>query len=163
MAKGEFALLRESLEPALQLSGQPVQRGTMAHEHAVCMMLVDAATMAGDAAGLRQYAPRLEQLALRDDHRLYLAIAHRGWGVAHRLAGEYPEAEARLKQALELFQGMQAGWQLGRTLGELAELDLARSDSGAALGHYNQALEAFEALAAAPDAERTRQALAAIR
>jgi tetratricopeptide (TPR) repeat protein len=134
----------------------------MAHEHAVCMMLVEAATMAGEAAGLRQYAPRLEQLALRDDHRLCLAVAHRGWGVAHRLAGEYPEAEVRLKQALELFQGMQAGWQLGRTLCELAELNLARTDSEAARQHFSRALAAFEALGASPDAERTKQALAAI-
>ena len=64
---------------------------------------------------------------------------------------------------MELFQGMQAGWQVGRTLGELAQLDLARSDSEAAREHFTRALAAFEALGAAPDAERTRQALAAIR
>ncbi|HJX40609.1 MAG TPA: tetratricopeptide repeat protein [Anaerolineales bacterium] len=162
MAQGEFALLRDSLQPALDLSGQPVQRGTMAHEHAVCMMLVEAATMGAEEAGLRQYAPRLEQLAMHDDHRLYLAIAHRGWGAAHRLAGEYAEAEVRLNQALELFQGMQARWQVGRTLCELAALDRARSDNEAALEHLGQALEAFEALGAAPDVERTRQALASM-
>ena len=162
MAQGEFVLLRESLESALHLSGQPVQRGTMAHEHAVCMMLVDAATMAADEAVLGRYAPKLEELAQRDGHLPYLAVAHRALGVAHRLAGEHAEAQSRLKQALELFQGMQAGWQVGRTLGELAQLDLARSDRAAALEHFGQALEAFEALGAAPDAERTRQALADI-
>jgi len=134
----------------------------MAHEHAVCMMLVDAATMAADEAILGRYAPKLEELAQRDGHLPYLAVAHRALGVAHRLAGEHEQAEARLLRALELFERMGAGWQAGRTLAELAELDLARSDSGAALGHYNQALEAFEALGAAPDAERTRQALADI-
>jgi len=162
LAQGEFALLRESLEPALQLSGQPIQRGTMAHEHTVCMMLAEAATMAEDEAVLGRYAPKLEELAQRDGHLPYLAVAHRALGVAHRLAGEHAEAEARLKQALELFQGMQAGWQVGRTLCELAELDLARSDRVAALEHFGRALEAFEALGGAPDAERTRQALAAI-
>ena len=134
----------------------------MAHDHAVCMMLVDAATMAADEAVLGRYAPRLEELAQRDGHLPYLAVAHRALGVAHRLAGEHAQAEARLKQGLELFQGMQAGWQVGRTLCELAELDLARSDREAAREHFTRALAAFEGLGAAPDAERTRQALAAI-
>jgi tetratricopeptide (TPR) repeat protein len=134
----------------------------MAHEHAVCMMLVEAATMAADEAVLGRYAPKLEELAQRDGHLPYLAVAHRALGVAHRLAGEHAEAGSRLTQALGLFQGMQAGWQVGRTLCELAELDLARSDPAAALEHFGRALEAFETLGAAPDAERTRQALAAI-
>src|SRR4030067_914949 len=124
--------------------------GTMAHEHAVCMMLVEAATMARDEAVLGRYAPKLEELAQRDGHLPYLAVAHRALGVAHRLAGEHAEAEARLKQALELFQGMQAGWQVGRTLCELAELDLARSDSQAAREHFTRALAAFEGLGAPP-------------
>jgi len=134
----------------------------MAHEHALYMLLVEAAAMAGDEAGLRRHAPRLEQLAGRDDHRLYLAIAHRGWGVAHRLAGEHDQAQARLQQAMELFQALGAGWQVGRTLFELAELERARSDSRAARQHLTQALEVFETLGAAPEVERTEQALAAI-
>ena len=134
----------------------------MAHEHTVCMMLVDGAARARDEKVLRRYAPRLEELALRDDHRLCLAIAHRGWGVAHRLAGEHAEAEERLGKARELFQALEARWQVGRTLYEMAELDLARSDSAAALDHFGRALAAFEALGAAPDAEHTKRALADI-
>lgn len=134
----------------------------MAHEHAVYMTLVEAAGLTADEAALRQYAPRLEELARRDGHQPYLAIAHRGWGVAHRLAGEHAEAEARLNEALEVFQGLQAAWQVGRTLRELAELDLARSDGAAARQHLGQALSAFEAMGAIPDAERTRRALAEV-
>jgi len=134
----------------------------MAHEHAVCMMLVDGAAGARDEKVLRRYAPRLEKLARRDDHRLCLAIAHRGWGVAHLLAGENAEAEERLSKARELFQALEARWQVGRTLYEMAELDLARSDSAAAFGHFGLALAAFEALGAAPDAERMKRALADI-
>jgi len=43
-------------------------------------------------------------------------------GVAHRLAGETTEAEARLKQVLALFSSLSTRWQLGRTLFELGEL-----------------------------------------
>ena len=66
----------------------------------------------------------LEKLASRDNHRLYLAIAHRALGVGHRLAGEHAAAETRLKQALELFTKLGARWQIGRTLFELGELNL---------------------------------------
>jgi tetratricopeptide (TPR) repeat protein len=134
----------------------------MAHEHAVYMLLVEAAATASDAAALRHYAPRLEELAERDGHRLYLAIALRGWGVAHRLAGEYQEAEARLKDALELFRELEAGWQVARTQRELGLLALARSDNPAALEHFNWALEAFQGMGAAVDAEVTQRAMAAI-
>jgi len=161
-AKGEFALVSQNMEAALQRSGQPVKRGTMAHRHDVYMLLADTAAQRQDAAALLQYAPQLEELAVRDGHRLYLAIAHRSWGVAHRLAGEYPEAEARLRQALELFDQLETGWQIGRTRFELAELDVARLDQDGAREHFRRALAAFEAIGAVPAVERTRAALQAL-
>lgn len=147
------------MEQSLETPGQPIKNGSMPHEHSVYMMLVDSAAQARDEVVIRRYAPQLEQLALRDTHRPYLAIAHRAWGVAHRLAGEHVEAETRLRQALELFEGLQARWQIGRTLIESAELDLARSDPEKARDHYSQALAEFEAMQARPDAERARLAL----
>ncbi len=51
---------------------------------------------------------------------------------------------------------------VGRTLCELAEIDLAGSNGGAALEHHGRALQAFNALRTAPDIERTVRALAAI-
>ena len=56
----------------------------------------------------------------------YTAIAHRAWGVAHTLAGEYPQAETRLQQALEIFTAYPAPWQMGRTLFEMGELARAQ-------------------------------------
>lgn len=147
------------METALETAGQPVSWGTMAHEHDTFAMLADTAMQQRDVAALRQYAPRLEELATRDDHKLYLAIAHRAWGVAHRLAGENEAAEARLKQALELFEGLETRWQIGCTLAELGEVALARSDSEAARDYFSRALATFEALQAVPDWERTREVL----
>ncbi len=150
------------MEAALQRPGQPVKRGTMAHRHDVYMLLADSAAQLRNLAALRQYTPQLEELAVRDGHKLYLAIAHRSWGVAQRLAGAHAEAEARLNQALELFDELETGWQIGRTRFELAELDLARMDQAGARKHFSRALAAFEALKAAPDVERTRAALQAL-
>ena len=162
-AEGEFALVKEKLEPALQLSGQPVKRGTMAHEHIVYMMLVDSAVRAGDEKAIRQFAPQLEELALRDDHKPYLAVAHRAWGVAHRLAEEYQDAETRLEKALEIFEELGTRWQIGRTLFELGELALAESDGEAALSFFSRAQDLFEELGAGPDVSQTASVLEAIK
>lgn len=158
-AEGEFALVKEELESALSLSGQPVKRGTMAHEHIVYMMLTESAAQLQDADGLRRYASQLESLAELDDHRPYLAVAHRAWGIAHRLESEYAEADTRLRQALELFTELGTPWQMGRTFFEMAEMDLARSDGASARENLSQALMNFEAIQALPDIKRARKAL----
>lgn len=161
-AEGEFALVKEKLEPALELPGQPVKRGTMAHQHIVYMMLAEAAAHLGDVTALRGYASKLEKLAVQDDHQPYLAIAHRAWGIACRLGGDYDDAEARFRKALELFEKLESRWQIGRTLYEMAKLDLARSDQAQAHEHFSRALEEFELMEAMPDVERTRTDLEAL-
>ena len=132
----------------------------MAHDHEIFMTLADTAVEMRDLDALRNYAPVLEELAKRDKHRLYLAIAHRALGVAHRLAGERAEAETRLNQALELFTKLGARWQIGRTLFELGELNLEGSKKAAkAREYFAQALGSFEEIQAVPNAERARLAL----
>lgn len=157
MAEGEFALVRQHLEIALSKSAAWVG------EHDLYAMLADAAAQQRDEAALRQYAPLAEDAAARYDHKLYQAIAHRAWGVAHQLAGRsaYAEAETRLQQALALFRGLNARWQIGRTLFELGELAAARDEAAAAREHLSLALAAFEEMKAAPDAARTRARLEA--
>ena len=130
----------------------------MAHDHEIYMILADTAVELRDEDALRKYAHKLETLASRDNHRLYLAIAHRALGVGHRLAAERARADTRLRQALELFTKLGARWQIGRTLFELGELNLTHSPPKAR-EYYSQALGAFEEIHAAPNAERTRMAL----
>ena len=142
-------------------AGQPVNFGTMAHDHEIYMTLADTAVEMRDADALGNYARPLEKLADRDNHRLYLAIAQRALGVAHWLAGEHIEAENRLKQALGLFTKVGARWQIGRTLFELGELNLNRSNTKAR-EYYSQALGSFEEIRAMPNAERTRAVLESI-
>lgn len=158
-AEGEFARGRQHLEQAIGKSGQPTKWGSIAHEHDLYAMLADAAAQERDEAALRQYTPLAEEFAVRDGHLLYQAITHRAWGVAKRLTGEYTESEARLNQALELFDGLGTRWQIGRTLFELGELALAQMDTVRARDCYARALTAFEGMKAVPDAERTRVAL----
>ena len=131
----------------------------MAHEHIVFMMLVDAAARTRDEAAIRKFTPRLEELALRDDHKPYLAVAHRAWGVALRLSGEYEEAETRLEKALAIFEENESSWQIGRTLYELGELALAQTDGRAAHSYFMLAQTRFEELGAKPDIARTAEFL----
>ena len=159
MAEGEFALVSKRLESALALSGQPVKRGTMAHEHIVYMMLVDSAATAGDLPGLERFVPELKALAERDQHAPYRAVALRAEGVAHRLRGDVASAEAALLAALDIFETTGMDWQAGRTLTELGLLETSRSEQEAADVYYNRALDVFERIHARPAFDRARDAM----
>ena len=154
MAEGEFALVRQHLEAALPQTAEWVG------DHDLYAMLVDAAALEGDLPALQRYAPLAEESAVRYDHRLYRAIAHRAFGVAHRLAGEHGQAQARLQQALELCTELGTSWQAGRTSFELGLLAQAQADRAAALRHFTNALAEFEKQGAIPDIARTRAAIA---
>jgi tetratricopeptide (TPR) repeat protein len=160
-AQGEFALVKQNLEHALGTAGQPVNFGTMAHDHELYMILTDTAAELRDADALRSYVPHLERVAGRDGHRLYLAIAYRALGIGHRLAGQRDAAETRLGEALALFSGLGAHWQMGRTQFELGELHRTHAPARAR-EYYLQALDSFEKLQAAPDMERARVALSSL-
>lgn len=128
-------------------------------DHDIYATLVDMAVLQHDEAGIRHYAPQAEELAVRYGHTLYQAVAHRAWGVAHRLAGEYLEAEVRLKQALNLFSNLNTRWQIGRTLFELGELAAVQMSLHKARDYLTRAQGAFEDMRAAPDMARTQAAL----
>ncbi len=156
LAEGEFALVREHLEVALT---KPSIGWAPFGDHEFYALLADAAAQQRDAAALRRYTPLAEETAQRYGHTLYQAIAQRTWGVAHRLAGDYAEAETRLLGALDLFRSLETRWQIGRTLFELGELALDKSDAAMARSYYDDALQAFIVMKAVPDEVRTRAVL----
>ena len=162
MAEGEFALVQQHLEKAFRTPAQLTAWGSAGLEHDLYALAAEAGAQQRDAAALRQYAPLAEEAATRLGHKLYQAIAHRAWGVAHRLAGDYAGAERRLNQALELFQGLETRWQTGRTLFEMGELATARLDTAGARDYFSRALAAFEEVEARPDAARTQALLEAL-
>jgi len=125
-------------------------------------LLADLAVLERDEVALHHYAPLTEETAARDGHLLFQASSRRAWGVLHRLEGNYEEAEARLNQALEMFQKLETRWQMGRTLFELAELALAQTNTAEARDYFSRALATFEEMRAVPDAARVRAALEAL-
>jgi tetratricopeptide (TPR) repeat protein len=157
MAEGEFVLMQQHLEAALKLSS--AAGATPSGDHDVYAMLADGAAQQRDLAGLQKYPALAEETARRIDHKLHLAIAQRAWGVAHTLAGEYLQADARFKQALDIFNDYPAPWQIGRTLFELGELARLQKKTEQARDYYTRALSTFEELRAAPYATRARAAI----
>jgi tetratricopeptide (TPR) repeat protein len=157
MAEGEFALVRQILEAALDLPAEWIG------DHDMYVMLADVAASQHDLAGIQKYAPQAEVLAERYQHKLYHAITQRAWGVANRLTGDYALSEAKLTKALELFGKLNTRWQAGRTLFELGELAHARNKSAEAQRWFTEALSAFEAMNAQIDATRTRAELEGLK
>jgi tetratricopeptide (TPR) repeat protein len=151
--EGEFALIKHHLECALHAPT------SWMGDQDVYATLIDVAAMHADEATIRQYAPLAEEIAERHGHMLYQAIAQRAWGVAQRLAGEYAESAARLKQALAIFQSLDTRWQIGRTRYELGQLAAGQGDQDSAHAHFTDALADFEAMGAVPDLARTRAAV----
>jgi hypothetical protein len=125
-------------------------------------MLADVSAQQGDLAGLQQYAPLAEKYAGQLGHTLYQAIAHRAWGVLHRLHGEYAESAARLQQALHLFQTLKTRWQIGRTFLEFGHLAASSADPLAARAYYVQAQQAFEEMGALPAGSQVQEYLTAL-
>ena len=159
MAVGEFALIKRHLEEAL--AGPDVSPSYInpAADHDFYSLLVDVAALQEDAETLGEMAPLAEASAVDSDHILYLAIAHRAFGVLHRLDGNYRAAEERLRKAMDLFNQLDTRWQIGRTLFELGKLARAQDDNALAQYYFHGAIENFEALGALPDAARVQAML----
>ena len=155
MAEGEFALVGQHLNQALHKESSGI-----VGVHDLYAMLADAAVQRRDEAALYEYTPLLEETAAPLDHTLYLAIAHRAWGVTHLLEGECAQAEDRLNKALDIFQQMDTRWQIGRTLYELADLAQAQAKPDQASDYLSRALILFEDLEALPDLARTQAKMA---
>ncbi len=88
--------------------------------------------------------------------RRSLAWAKRAAGIALTRAGDFENAEKKLREALAFFEQLDTPWQQGRTLSALGELSRARGDPLQARDHFTRALALFDAMEARRDAEKTR-------
>lgn len=123
------------------------------------LSLVDSAAEHANIETLLKYMPLIEEAFQETNHPLHKAISLRSSGVLHRLQGDFQQAEEKNKQALEMYQGFEAQYQIGRTHYELGQLGLAKNNLSRAKGHFSAALKAFEEMRAVPAIERTKAAL----
>lgn len=135
----------------------------MAHDHDLAMSLADTAALQHDPALLAETVPPLFELARRDRHGLYLAIAHRAQGIALTLQGLGDPAEEQLTTALDLFHALGTRWQLGRTRAALGDLYIARGETSRARDAYAAAAAEFQALRAEADLRRAQATLSTLQ
>ena len=159
LAEGEFALVGDHLKQAILSPTDPVRWGSGMTDLDFHILCAETATQTRDADGLAEHVPLAEDGAQRLRHRLYTGVAHRARGVALLLGGQPGAAIDRHNQAVQVFVALGTRWQLGRSLVERAEAHAAAGDLSAARADCTRALEAFEAVGAAPAAARARQAL----
>jgi tetratricopeptide (TPR) repeat protein len=131
-------------------------------DHSMYALLADGAARQQDLEGLEKYVQLAEETALRYDHKLYLAISHRAWGVLHRLSGDYNQAETRLNTALTLFHELRTRWQTVLPLAELGQLAVEKANTEKAQTHFTQALFLFNQMGAKPDEDQVHVNLAAL-
>jgi tetratricopeptide (TPR) repeat protein len=154
MAEGEFALVRQHLEAALNQNGEWIGK------HDLYTMLADTAAQQHDLEALQQYTPLADETANRYQHPLYQAIVHRAWGVERRLEGDWSAAEERLGKAMAAFEELGARWQMGRTKADIGELYLGQGEVQLGRTRLKEALALFEEIGAVPDARRITSLLA---
>ncbi len=158
MAEGEFAQVRHFMEIALA----PSKENGWIGAHDLYTLLVDAAAQKKDTGALQKYLPLAEEMALRYNHKLYQAIVHRAWGVAHLLVGEKEAAKIRLNQALAIFETLDTRWQIGRTMYDMGELASSQGDDETARENFSMAITAFEAMGAILNSSQAREKLLAL-
>lgn len=159
LAEGEFALVRSHLEQAIRTPTDPVRWGSGMTDLDFHILCAEAAAQAGDADGLAEHAPLAEEGARRLGHRLYSGVAHRAHAVALLLGDKSAAAIDRYNQAVEIFAALGTRWQLGRTLVGRAEAHASAGHLTSARADYARALEAFEAVGAAPAAAQAHRNL----
>lgn len=159
LAEGEFALVRSHLEQAIRTPTDPVRWGSGMTDLDFHILCAEAAAQARDADGLAEHAPLAEEGARRLGHRLYSGVAHRAHAVALLLGDQPGGAIDRYSQAVEVFATLGTRWQLGRSLAGRAEAHASTGNPASARADYARALEAFEAVGAAPAAAQVRQNL----
>jgi len=158
MAEGEFALLPNHLEAALQRSPRLARYGSAASDLDLYVLYAELGAQQGGPDS-QAHAVRALEAADRLGHPLYQAIALRALGVAHRRDGAWAEADVCLSKALAQFQAVPAKWQAARTLVECTKLEQDQGHIAQAHMTAQLALREFVALAAAPDAARVVEML----
>jgi len=154
---GEFALTQQVLDSALRHTAEWVG------DHDIYAALVDTAARSRNREVLLQIAPAAEETARHYEHRLYLGIAQRAWGVLHMLDGAADKATERFEEARRLFNDLGVRWQLGRTYFHLGELAAGSGRVVEAVQALDEARRLFEEAQAPADLRLTRELLEGLR
>lgn len=156
LAEGSPATAVAIIERRLRQGG-----GTWHDVADLLVLLVQGHCATGDLAAARDVAARLTIIAAGTTHVLPRAYA--SWSQAQVFVadGDPDSAVPWLEEAMGLFDRLDRPWELARTRLQLARA-IARTQTEVAVSEARAALETFEALGAAADADATAAFLRAL-
>jgi DNA-binding CsgD family transcriptional regulator len=147
LAKGEASLGASLVERHLRAHPTPGLADVPALE-----VLVDSHLAAGDPAGARAAATRLDELAERSSHPALIGRAAAAEGRCAAGAGEVPRAVERYEHALAVLGRVDLPLERARVRHDLARV-LAAADPDLAVEEARAALAVFDELGARADAD----------
>jgi tetratricopeptide (TPR) repeat protein len=156
-AKGEFAQAQRTLENALRHTAEWVG------DHDIYAAQVDIAARNESIKELQYFGPLSLGEASRLEHNLYLGISRRGLGVLNRLIGQFTHSYSELEKSLELFEGLGAKCQIGRTLVEQGKLAAEMNKNEEAINKLASAVEIFAKIQAKPDLDQTNKLISMLQ
>lgn len=149
---GRFAEAKKALAEVESDELVPKVFGTRAWEPDV--LRAELAAAEGDASAIELSMTAEARVSGWDQRNM--ARARRATGIALTRAGDFENAEKKLREALALFEQLDTRWQQGRTLVALGELSRARDDGASARDYFTRALPLFDAMEARYDAAKAR-------
>lgn len=129
-----------------------------------CMaLLAEAHLLAGARGRAREVAARALELGELDATPLNIGLAQRALGRIGDVEGRPEAAVGYLSEALGTFTGCRAAFEAARTRVDLAGVEAARANPGAARAHLVTAIATFEAAGAPRRAARARDVARSLR
>lgn len=151
LEKGELQDAIEALEDSVE---RLRQAGMLQLFGWFSAFLAEARLLAGrPAAEARELAVQALAVTESSNFRYGSGLAQRALGRVALAVGEHPEAEIRLGEALESFRAIQAPFEVGRTLLDVALV----ARSGEAARHLGEAYRLFTELGVPRYAEKTER------
>ena len=154
LEQGEPAEAIPLLKQAVQRM-QQFQRRRL--ESLYTTFLCEAYLARDDLDTARELIPQGLSIAQEADYRAGVAWAQRALGRISQAADSLIAAEHHFREALGIFDTMQAHFEVGRTHLDLADLTHLQGNPEAATMHLTKAYKLFEALQVPKYTERTRQ------
>jgi ATP/maltotriose-dependent transcriptional regulator MalT len=150
LARGDPAAAAASIGRALQELGNPLERPSL------LAAAVDILRGTGDLAGARAAAEELASIAARSSSSEMLrALAHHAQGAVLVAEGDPAAALAQLRDAASSWRTMRMPYEGARTAVLIGVACAALGDRIAADIEFDNADDAFMALGAVPDAQRS--------
>jgi DNA-binding CsgD family transcriptional regulator len=157
LAQGRMDAAVASIQRVLAETNEPLRRAALLPASVEIMLVAGALDAAVDACR------ELEELAERFESAMLAGMVAHARGALHLAQGDPRAALGTLRQAIEVWQQLEAPYEVARTRELVGLACRSLGDDEAAALELHAALAAFEELEAVPDARRVATSVAPAR